>query len=62
MGHPFISPFVAVSLRPPVKGFLKEVERIMELALWGELLGEHKGQGDDLAAFSFPASITQGLW
>lgn len=35
MGHPFISPFVAVSHRLPMKGFLKEVERMMELALWG---------------------------
>lgn len=25
-------------------------------------MGEHKGQGDDLAAFSFTASITWGLW
>lgn len=30
MDHPFVLPFVVVSCRPPVKGFLKEVEKMME--------------------------------
>lgn len=30
MDHPFVLPFVVVSHSPPVKGFLKEVEKMME--------------------------------